>query len=398
MLRLIEIARTGLVALLLHPLRSIVTIASAVVILVPYLVGMGISRGIEREAQASLEFGGDLYVTGNRFGRTAPIPAEAAGRIRALDGVRDVVPRIVGRIDLGRDRHSVIVVGIPLQRMPESLDVVRGRLPAAAKLNEVVIGTELAQRLHLDVGAMIPPFYRSSRGERVTKVVGVFRARGSLWQSHLMLTPLSTAAEIFDQPGWITDLVVRCRPGRSGDVRAAILETVEFASAAAPQPQLRPRVVTREELEALLPRGVLHREGIFNLHFVLLFVVAILVVLVTSGFGLAGRRREIGILKACGWQTDEVLLRSLVEGFLLSLTAASVSVLISFIWLRWFNGYGIAAILLSGAGVAPSFQVPFQLSAFSALLALLIALVVVNIGSLYSSWSAAVADPVDAMR
>ena len=55
----------------------------------------------------------------------------------------------------------------------------------------------------------------------------------------------------------------------------------------------RPEVTSSEELLALLPRGVRHREGIFNLLFVLAFVVAILVLLVTSGLGLAERRREI---------------------------------------------------------------------------------------------------------
>ena len=78
-------------------------------------------------------------------------------------------------------------------------------------------------------------------------------------------------------------------------------------------------MVAREDLLALLPRGLLHREGIFNLLFLLAFVVGILVLLVTSGLGLTERRREIGILKATGWQTDEVLLRSLAESFCLSL-------------------------------------------------------------------------------
>ncbi len=161
---------------------------------------------------------------------------------------------------------------------------------------------------------------------------------------------------------------------------------------------IRPRVTAREELEALLPSGLLHREGIFTLHFVLAFAVGIVVVLVTSGVGLAERRREIGILKAMGWQTDEVLLRSLVESFLLSLAGASVAILLAFLWLRGLNGYGIAGVFLAGVDTEPGFPVPFRLTPVPALLAYVISFVVVMSGSLYSAWRAAIVAPSEAMR
>ena len=72
---------------------------------------------------------------------------------------------------------------------------------------------------------------------------------------------------------------------------------------------IRAEVTTSSDLLALLHKDLPHQEGIFTLHLVLAFIVAILVLLVTSGLGLSERRREIGILKATGWQTDEVRLR-----------------------------------------------------------------------------------------
>ena len=96
MRHVLEIARTGLVAVLLHPLRSLATTGSLVVILVPYLAGLGLSQGLQAEAEASIRFGADLYVTGSQFGRDVPVPLAAAERVRALDGVLAVTPRIVG--------------------------------------------------------------------------------------------------------------------------------------------------------------------------------------------------------------------------------------------------------------------------------------------------------------
>ncbi|MBI3461968.1 MAG: FtsX-like permease family protein [Planctomycetes bacterium] len=397
MRRFLEIAHTGLVAIALHPLRSAVTIVSLLVILVPYLAALGVSRGIQSDAEASLDFGGDLYVTGLRFGRNVPIPLAAVEAIRLLEGVRDVTPRIVGTIHLGKERVPAVVVGIPLDKIPKAFPRIQGDLPAASTLNELVLGTELARRLNLEVGSLIPPFYRNASGERVSKVVGIFKP-DALWQAHLLFTSLDTAMALFDQPRYVTDLVVHCRPGYATNVRARILQTIALAPTEPGSGTILPKVITRDELHAMLRRGLLHREGVFNLHFVMIFVVGILVIVVTSGFGLSGRRREIGILKAIGWQTDEVLLRALVESVLLGLTAASASVLIVFIWLKWLNGYGIAAIWLPGAGTAPSFPVPFRLSPFPVFLALLVSLALVMTGSLYASWRAAIAPPVEAMH
>ena len=132
--------------------------------------------------------------------------------------------------------------------------------------------------------------------------------------------------------------------------------------------------------------------------FALAIAVSVLVVLVTSGFGLAGRRRELGILKATGWQTDELIFRSLVESLLLAGVAAALAVILAAIWLKGFNGYWVASIFLAGVEPEPGFRIPSRLTPLPALLAALIAIVVVATGSLYATWRAATAPPFEAMR
>jgi ABC-type lipoprotein release transport system permease subunit len=392
MRRHLEIAHTGLTALLLHPQRALVTTACLVAVLLPYLVGLGIARGIEEEAAAAVRYGADLYVTGEQFGRTVPVPRDAAAVIKRLPGVADVVPRIVGRIELGKDRHSAVVVGVPLEGFPAGLDCVEGRLYAGSRRNELVVGTDLARRLNLQVGSLLPPFYRSRSGERVSEVVGVFRSDVSLWQARLIVTSIDTAAHLFDQPDLATDLLVYCRPGYQDEVRRAITRQVVLAGGA------RVRVMAREDVATLLPQGPLRREGVFTALFVVAFAVGILVILVTSGFGLSERRREIGVLKALGWQTDEVLLRSLSESFLVGLAGASLAIVAAFVWLKGLNGYGIASVFLVGVDRVPAFRVPFRLTPVPALLGFGIALVLVMTGSLYSTWRAATVAPREVLR
>jgi ABC-type lipoprotein release transport system permease subunit len=392
MRHLLDIAHTGLTAVLLHPLRSLVSVVALVVVLLPYLVGLGLSKGLQAEAEASVGFGADLYVTGSRFGRPAPLPLSAVSAVRALDGVIEVVPRIVGEVLLGKERLHAVLVGVPTERLPAWSACIDGDLPhGGGGPNQLVIGTALARRLSLKVGSVLLPFYHAERGERLSRIVGVFRPDAPLWQANLVLTTFDTAAHLFDQAGLATDLLVWCRSGSQAEVSQRIEQSQLLG-------EMQARVTARGDLRALLPRGLLHREGIFNLHFVLVFVVGILVLLVTSGVGLAERRREIGILKATGWQTDEVLLRGAVEGICLSLAGACTALLLAWLWLRLFNGWGVAGFFLAGSEAAPDFQVPFQLTPVPALLALVLSLVIVLSGTLASLWRAATVAPREAMR
>jgi ABC-type lipoprotein release transport system permease subunit len=393
----LELAHTGLVAVLLHPLRSTATVATLVAVLTPYLAGLGLSNGIQQEAEASIREGADLYLSATEFGRTVPIPLAVVPDVRRVASVTEVVPRIVGQVVLGKNDEPAVVVGLPPEKFPEGVTCIVGRLPRSAPVNELVVGQQLARRLKLRVGSTIPPFYSNDQGVRNSEVVGIFRSDSSLWEANLILTPFDKAQAIFSQPGMATDLLVYCRPGYQSGVASRILTTVSLPSPG-PGRHQSPRVILKDDMNAFIPQGLLHREGIFNLHFVLLFVVGILVVLVTSGIGLAEARREIAILKATGWQTDEVMVRGGVESLLLSVAGAAVSVLLAFVWLRWLNGYFIASVFLAGVDVAPVFRVPFALTPVPVLLALLVSFVVVMSGSLWSIWRAATAAPMAAMR
>ena len=85
-------------------------------------------------------------------------------------------------------------------------------------------------------------------------------------------------------------------------------------------------------------------------------------------------------------------------GLGLSLAGAALAVVLAYVWLAWFNGYGIAAVFLAGVDPAPSFPVPFELAPVPALMAFTVSLLIVQSGTLFSSWRAAVVSPVEALR
>ena len=411
---LLSIARTGSASILLSPLRSTVTVLAVIALLVPYLVGIGLVEGLRQEARIAIGAGTpageellpDLYVAANQFGRRVPIPVTLAEPIGNFDGVTRVVPRIVGRITLGKENVEAVLVGMPREELDRQGSMVQqltrlvdGELPGSrhGEGPQLVIGSGLARKLNLEVGAVLPPIFRSGGGEKTPRVTGIFQSDISPWQSRMILTTFESAADIFGQQELATDLLVFCRRGQPEAIRSRILQSIPGPSTERAT-SLQPSVTSRADLESLLPAGLGHREGVFNLLFVVAFAVGILVILVTSGFGRSGRRREIGILKATGWQTDEILVRSLAESVLLGLASAAIAILVALVWLEWLNGFWIAGIFLAGVETQPAFQVPYILAAQPAALAVLVACLLVTTGSAYSTWRAAVTSPAEAMR
>jgi ABC-type lipoprotein release transport system permease subunit len=290
-----------------------------------------------------------------------------------------------------------VVVGVPAAGLPAAIQCVEGRLYADGAQGELVVGSELATRLGLRVNDVLPPFYRNEAGEKTSRVVGIFRSDGPLWQAHVVFASLATAASVFAEEDAVTAFLVHC-PETYREPVAERIRTLGSLGRAGERPPLRPKVSTRDDLQALLLRRVLDRETLLQLPFILAFAMGVPLVLVTSGAGLVERRREAGLLRAVGWSADALLFRSLVESAILALLGGAIAVLLAFAWLELLNGAGIAPVLLPGAGRIPGFRVPWRLDAVPVVLAFLVSVVMVAAGSLHGTWRAAAARPAEAMR
>jgi ABC-type lipoprotein release transport system permease subunit len=270
---------------------------------------------------------------------------------------------------------------------------LRGRTPAVGPVHELVLGATLARALGLDVGDVLPPFYRNDAGERVSTVVGVLDG-GPPWRQALVLTSFESAEHIAGGGGAATDVLVRCRPGY-GDTVAQTVGRLSWPSADGAALTLR--ATPRDHSESTLIDGPVRTHSVFDAHFVLAFAVGIPLLLVTSGVGLAARRREAGLLRALGWSMETLLLRGVAEGALLAVLGAAGSVLLAALWLGPCGGAFVAELYLPGMVDLPGATVPYRLTGAPTLLATGIALVLTLTGGVVSVWRAAAASPAEAM-
>lgn len=345
------------------------------------LSGIALSEGLKAEALESVGAGADVYCTWDRFGRDEALPAERVAPLGEIEGVTRVVPRVIGRVPLGEDRWATLV-GVPLASLRGEPIAVEGALPDDP--GEVLVGAELAREFGLRPGRTL-----MLEGEviRLFKVAGIASRTASLWSARAIVCDIGEAAIVFDDRLHVTDACLYTLPGYA-DLVAGDVERLDS----------RYRTQTRDLVRGYVLRGMTLREGGFTALYLLALVLAIPSFAVVSYLGHTPRRREIGLLKADGWSTLDVLEMVALENLLVSAAAGALSLLLALLWVKGFHAALLAPYFFPGVSLVPAVELPARFAGLPAALAFLFSLVVTMAGSIPAGWRTASARPVDALR
>lgn len=358
-------------------------------ILFPFVVAIAISEGIKYQANISVEKGADIYVTRDNYGSNAPIPLSYIEEFKQMEGVVRVEPRVVGRTYLSTQLS--VIVGILPKNMPAEMNFMEGR--PFQKRGEVIIGKSLSKEFDLKTGVMFSLYLNP----HITfKVVGIFDSTPGMWASNLILMSFEDASDFFKLQGMATDILIYTRPGYSTPLAERMQDTIGRATEGGTDPPLR--IQDKELVRRYMLRGFNHKAGVFTALYAVAFAIAIPAILVTSGFGLSERKREIGIMKTTGWQTQEVLEMVAMENLIISLIAAPIAILFAFIWLKLFNGAFISQFFIAEISLLPRFSVPSRFLPLPCILSFFFAVVLTMVGSIYSTWRTAIVSPSEAMK
>ena len=109
-------------------------------------------------------------------------------------------------------------------------------------------------------------------------------------------------------------------------------------------------------------------------------------------------KREIGILKAIGWETGDILRMKLWESALLSLTALLIGYLLAW-WQVFYAGGRLFTPVLKGWSVLyPDFRLTPAVGLAQILVLLAVTTLPYMVATLIPGWRAAITDPDAAMR
>lgn len=270
----------------------------------------------------------DLTVQRLVAGRPALIEIAEVRAIEALDlpGLRSVRPRVWGYLFVAPLEGNVVVVGLePDGTAPRAAqgELVRGRWPE--RDDEIVIGSGIARSLGARPGdelALAPPDLAADAAPAVLRVVGVLEPRTAALASDLVLARQGRARSLLGVPeDAATDLAIAlAREEEAPIVSDAIAAHLPGA-----------RVIDRQLLERTYELTFDARAGLVSA----MLVPALLALLLLAwdrltGLG-EGERREIGVLKATGWSTADVLTARMWESGLVAVAGTAVGVVLAYV-------------------------------------------------------------------
>lgn len=321
-------------------------------------------------------------------GRSALLDVADASRVAALPSVRHVEPRVWGYLYLAALEANVTIVS--------TTDVRALEIGADALADgEAVLGAEVAHTLGLRAGDRVAvSVAESDDGEgvpmpRFIEIRAVLEDASALLAGDVVLVNAATARELLDVPeGFATDLAVDVFPPEEASVVSAlIVDTIHGA-----------RVVERESLTRSFELTFDARAGMLSAT----LLPALLALLLLAWERLTGlsdeERREIGVLKAIGWTTADVLSARMTEAALVALTGTLVGLGLAYVHAFVLGAPLLAPALFGWSNLRPALVLvpatdPMELAMLFG------AIVVPFVGiSVVPAWRAANVDPDRLLR
>ena len=331
------------------------------------------TEAIKREAAAVLKGAPEVVVQRLTVGRHDLIPAEYIDTLKKITGVSHVKGRLWGYYyEPASGANYTVVASGDSQLKPGTISIGRG----------------VARTLNAGAGDLLP--FKGIDGTYVSfEVVRVFSAESELVSADLIEMPSEDLRALFRiAEGWFTDITLKVRNERELVVVADKIRRL--------LPDTRP--VLRDEILRTYDSIFDWRSGLLLVIFA--GAVAAFVIFAwdkATSLSLE-ERREMGILKAVGWETTEVIAMKSWEGVVVSLAAFFAGVLLAYIHVFFSSALLFEPVLKGWAVLYPRFQLVPHIDPYQIISLFFLTVAPYTAATVIPSWNAATVDPDSIMR
>lgn len=384
MIKHCKIINYALTSLLRRKFKSLAVITAFTVVVTALSSILLFTGALKLEARQLLASAPDLIVQRTTAGRHDLIPVEYTDRIREIPGVGSVAARYWGYYydPLTEANYTILAT----DGRGEKLQLLDGRLPAGD--GECAVGAGIADIRATGVGGELVLVDSGNTGV-LYEVVGVFRAESSLLTNDLIVLSDNAVIRFFDLP-----------EGKATDIAVQVYNDNELQTAAAKIRWLFPdtRPITRTELVRTYEM-VFNWRGGMMLSVFSAAVIAFCILAWDKATGIsADEKQEIGILKAIGWDTADVLALKFWEGLIIALTSFLLGTILGFLHVFFFNAFLLAPVIKGWSVVFPDFQLTPHLDPYLVFTLGALTVTPYVASTVLPSWKSAITDPETVMR
>lgn len=332
---------------------------------------------IRREAAIMLQGAPDVVAQAMRMGRHDMASGADLAKLKAVRGVDRVEGRLWGYL------YDTSTAANYTLQVPSALEA-----RSALDKGETIIGEGVARLRRLTPGKFL--FLVSPAGRFLKlKVREILPAGSALVASDLVLIAQDDFRAFFELgPDEYTDLAMRVRNP------AEVTTVAGKAALALP----RYRLITRASMQRTYESLFSWREGLL-LAFLASAMLAFVILAFDKASGLSAQeRREIGVLKAVGWDTGDIIAMKLWEAALLSGTAFLAGVAAAYAHVFLLSAPLIEAVLKGWSTLYPRFALTPQIDGMQVATLAFLTIVPYVAAVLAPIWRTASADPDRVMR
>ncbi len=333
---------------------------------------MFLTHSIKKEASIILQDSPEMVIQRISAGRHEPIPLSYIPKIKEIRGISSIKGRLWGYYydPIAGANYTIIV--------PENSPG-----PGTIEIGQGISRTRLAFK-----GDSID--FRTFDGKMISlDVEKIFSPESELVSTDLILISQEDFRKLFGGSGDLaTDLTLRVRNSR------------ELSTIALKISEILPdtRIILKDEILRTYEAVFNWRGGILIL-ILSGAVLAFIILAWDKASGLSSEeRKEIGILKAIGWETSDVILMKFWEGTVISLSSFLVGIILAYIHVFFASATLFAPALKGWAVLYPKFKlVPF-IDASQVATLFFLTVVPYTVATIIPSWRAATVDPDAVMR
>jgi len=331
------------------------------------------SYAIKKEASIILQGSPEMIVQRTIAGRHDLIPVSYIDRIQKIRGVSSVKRRLWGYY------YDPVVGANYTLIVPENFDAGVGNI----SIGEGVSRTRLAFE-----GDTME--FRTYDGKIIELTIkNILSSESEIISSDLLMISEADFRRLFGTPeDYAVDLTLSVRnPRELSTIAGKISEML---------PDTRP--ILRDEILRTYDSVFNWRGGIL----VIILSGALLAFVIfawdkASGLSL-DERREIGILKAIGWETSDIIQMKFWEGIAISLTSFCSGIIFAYIHVFFTDAFLFEPVLKGWSVLYPHFKlVPF-IDASQIFTLFFLSVVPYTVATIIPSWRAATVDPDSVMR
>ena len=355
--------------------------------------------GLIAEGELSLKYAPDLTVQGISAGRQSFIDTRYADFIRGIEGIKRVEPRVWGYGNIGNT--LLVIVGVDPNTINASAGTTSatpypleaGSFLTAQGVGMVVIGKGVSDLLGAKVGSVLTMLSESNEAFQYF-VVGVFNSESTIYNADMILMSIGDARGFFDiDEDRASDIAVYLNDVEPSSYNSVLNQVAQRISAIT-----NSRVLTKDVVLKAQETTYGARSGYFSVTwYIILIAVAVIAFNQTVVVGHESKF-EVGLLKALGFSTTDVIQVRLIESTILGALAASIGLIIGIMYDAVLNAPILRDFMLGWATLYPNFAVPTFISAQTVFLTYAVTIVPLLFATVIPSWVNATVDPDIAMR